>query len=473
MTDGDTKALFKMMERGELDPNVALPKFWKLLGEEAQPFMEEYFKSIEYARRRVAVESEQWFKAFMGNGAVEGVTEIFSSLATTMGSARGSAELFGKTVRNLGYILSGALLIPKELKEWLRGESKHGNLFDHLFGEFDFKGMGELGDTLKNLSSILTNIATSIGMIHTLLRDWKVYSMAGTVAEGAVGIVAEATGFVNALTSGTVGDGGVLDYRYQQRAKALARREIENRKKSGFQYSKEEEDKLFKELYEAQLNAFREAYSKKGTLGKVLEQASGQVASVIAAATGIDTMAIGDDPEHYLNMVLTPKATQLLLGNLYPMLHGGTAIPENADKEFIMSLVKGGNKDAANYVLQFPTLFPEAAKFVRDQEGKQLPYYKGSNIEVAQEALGSLPNYIPAYGDMEGLSNYFADMYNSNNDLRRSVELSIAPVPSTVTNNVEVNITTTEGMSPEDVGDEVRETIVSMFSTTIPVTSFS
>lgn len=204
---GDTKKLFKMMEKGELDPNKHLPMLWDAMGKNAAPYMEQYFKSIEYARRRSVVAGEEWFKTFMEKGATQGLTDIYSAFGTVMEDAGGSAGFLGDTFYRVSNAGVAAIMGFQELKEYLSGTGReYENIFRDIFG--DFVGLGnflkmaefeQISGSFERLFSSSSRLADSLSpLVNEVLKT------TGILAKNALSMSIEKGVAVSGKTSEVV-----------------------------------------------------------------------------------------------------------------------------------------------------------------------------------------------------------------------------------------------------------------------------
>lgn len=216
VAEGDTKKLFKMMERGELDPNKVLPIFFDLLGKKAEPFMEDYYKTLLYQRRRYAVAEEDWFKSFMSKGGEQGLTHLYDVLASTMENITGTASGFG----DIMYRASGALsLIPiagRDLADWLSGSGRErDNLFRDMLGDMpaiqnllDFTEVDELKKSFSELASSSTELFRALSPIAGDLAKFGAALTKATAlllveeSSKAVSRTADAVEYVASVASG-------------------------------------------------------------------------------------------------------------------------------------------------------------------------------------------------------------------------------------------------------------------------------
>lgn len=132
---GDRAKLDKMMEMGELDAIKYLPMFFEALGKRAQPFIEDFYQTVEYHRRKAAKKNEDWLKRFMAAGATEGLTSIFDAFTQSVEASIPMADLLGDAFRRAGHLVAAALLVPKETLEWLTGKAHENNFMNALFGD--------------------------------------------------------------------------------------------------------------------------------------------------------------------------------------------------------------------------------------------------------------------------------------------------------------------------------------------------
>lgn len=112
VTGGDTKKLFKMMEQGQLDPNVHLPLFFQQLQAKSAGGWDKYTQTIGYQQNQTSKRFEDFIKLFAGSGGNEGFFRIWKAFADTLprleniAMALGRAfNVFGEGVQRTGDIL--------------------------------------------------------------------------------------------------------------------------------------------------------------------------------------------------------------------------------------------------------------------------------------------------------------------------------------------------------------------------------
>jgi tape measure domain-containing protein len=130
MTNGDTKALFAMMQAGKLDPTIALPRFATKLEERAAGGMEKYQKTQRAQQNFTRVALEDQIVNFGKAGGNEGFFRVWKTFAKTLqgmsGLVRGLAgafkalvggiEVVGTTIQFVSNIFDIFYKLPSEIQ---------------------------------------------------------------------------------------------------------------------------------------------------------------------------------------------------------------------------------------------------------------------------------------------------------------------------------------------------------------------
>ena len=166
MTGGDTKALIKMMENGELDPNSALPKFFEEMRKRSEHMLPEYFKSTRFAEGSMNKAAEDQFKRFAKGGGDAGFARLFNSLATALKEASPAVDAMAKGFNEISKYTSFAMLLPQSFKRafegrdsWVADQLGQQNI--QLIKDW-YNGVGEITSEIKTLLS-------------TAVEGWRLY----------------------------------------------------------------------------------------------------------------------------------------------------------------------------------------------------------------------------------------------------------------------------------------------------------
>ena len=98
VTGGDTKALFKMMEAGQLDPNTALPKFFAKLEEKANQGWKGYEDSSAFQQNMAAKRFEDLIMLQGKSGGYNAQMEFWKSTNALLANSDATAKAFGNTL---------------------------------------------------------------------------------------------------------------------------------------------------------------------------------------------------------------------------------------------------------------------------------------------------------------------------------------------------------------------------------------
>lgn len=152
------KELFKIMEKGQLDPMTALPKLAKLMASLTADQMEEFRKSLPYMQGRSLEARQNWLKDFSAAGATAGLTKFWEVLAYITEEAGASAQSLGRLTGRIIEIGSGIMLIPTEVRKWFEGTDKDaGNIMQYFFGDVEKSPLAQ--STLSFLEEIKTTFS--------------------------------------------------------------------------------------------------------------------------------------------------------------------------------------------------------------------------------------------------------------------------------------------------------------------------
>ena len=168
MTGGDTKALNKMMEAGQLDPNELLPKmaaYMDKLAESNGAYGKALGSSI-VAQGRMNYEFEKFVGIFSKNGGEAGFSKIFNTFATFFRENPALAEGLGKAWEKFGKIIDRTVIGVDNL---LDGFSMLSQYFK--MSESD---MALLSATALILATRFGRIAAAAGILFLILEDISV-----------------------------------------------------------------------------------------------------------------------------------------------------------------------------------------------------------------------------------------------------------------------------------------------------------
>ena len=168
---GDTKKLFKMMEKGELDPNKYLPLFFRELDIESAGGMDAYRNSIRGSQNFAAVEFENALGVFGKGGGNQGLinfwkdsTEIIKQLTPSIERLGGAFKVLSGAATGVGYTLAG---IANSFTSLLDGQSSFTGWATAIAG-----GFGLIATRVGRLTFGLTALVL-------LLEDIAVYNRGG------------------------------------------------------------------------------------------------------------------------------------------------------------------------------------------------------------------------------------------------------------------------------------------------------
>lgn len=181
VTGGDVKKLNKMMEMGQLDPNVHLPLLFDAMKKNAAPFMEQYFKTIQFWQGKAQKNQEDWVKKFLSSGGTSAITSFYKTWSQVIGDSVPMAERLGRIFKGIVHGFNAVMLMPGEISQWFSGTAGKGNFMAALFGDVDSSDIGsaikrlvkEIGDAFKNevgsMSDVVKNLTSLLVTMSNIL----------------------------------------------------------------------------------------------------------------------------------------------------------------------------------------------------------------------------------------------------------------------------------------------------------------
>ena len=168
MTGGDTKALNKMMEAGQLDPNELLPKmaaYMEKMSETSGAYSKALGTSI-VAQGRMNFQFEKFVGIFSKNGGEQGFAKIFNSLSEFMRDNHDVAIGLGEAWNKLGDIFKRTLEGVDNLLDGFSMLSKSLNM-----SETDLLGISSIA---LLLATRFGRIAAAAAILFLILEDISV-----------------------------------------------------------------------------------------------------------------------------------------------------------------------------------------------------------------------------------------------------------------------------------------------------------
>jgi hypothetical protein len=168
MTGGDTKALNKMMEAGQLDPNEMLPKmaaYMEKMSEANNAYQIALGTSI-VAQGRMNFQFEKFVGIFSKNGGEQGFAKIFNSLSDIMRDNYEMARRLGGVWNNLGDVFKRVVV---GIDNIIGGFSRMARYF-----EVSDEGMAGIAGMALLLAARFGRIAAAAGILFLVLEDISV-----------------------------------------------------------------------------------------------------------------------------------------------------------------------------------------------------------------------------------------------------------------------------------------------------------
>jgi tape measure domain-containing protein len=176
---GDVKKLNKMMEQGQLDPNIHLPLLFDRLKEEAAPFMERYFKGSRFAQGKMDKAAEDQMRLFSKAGGEEGFSRIFRTVTDLLKESDRLTASMANGFNNITSHVRELVLFPQSfiralegkdslVGDWLGADTttqlikdweQIKNLFNDIMGIQTPSWLPTLEATAKEIAAIMNAVA--------------------------------------------------------------------------------------------------------------------------------------------------------------------------------------------------------------------------------------------------------------------------------------------------------------------------
>jgi tape measure domain-containing protein len=173
---GDTKKLNKMMEMGQLDPNVHLPLLYARLKEEAEPMLPKYFKTSVFAQGFMGKKFEDLLKTFGEKGGDEGFARFFKMVGDAASKltpvVEGLAKAFNWLTKQLEMpigVLGDLGMYFENTKKAVEGLTEAMNEIHPAASTFAGLGLlimskwGRLGLIFQGMFMLLEDISAAMG----------------------------------------------------------------------------------------------------------------------------------------------------------------------------------------------------------------------------------------------------------------------------------------------------------------------
>lgn len=164
VTGGDIKKLNKMMEMGQLDPSKHLPLLFKAMRDNAQPFMDQYFKTITFWQGKAQKNQEDWVKKFLNSGGTDAIAGFYKTWSQVIGDSIPAAETLGRIFKSAAHYMNAALLAPGEMLAWFKGTPGEGNFMTHLFGDANGEDISKIRDMFKAIADSFKKMISDMNL---------------------------------------------------------------------------------------------------------------------------------------------------------------------------------------------------------------------------------------------------------------------------------------------------------------------
>lgn len=183
VTGGDVKKLNKMMEQGQLDPNVHLPMLFEAMRKNAAPFMDQYFKTIQFWQGKAQKNQEDWVKRFLSSGGTNAIVSFYKTWSQIIGDSVPMAERLGRVFERITHGFNAVMLMPGEIMQWFNGTGSEDNFMKAIFGNVQDSDIGmaierllkEVGDAFRNeigsMSEMVKNLTSLLSAMSSMLAS--------------------------------------------------------------------------------------------------------------------------------------------------------------------------------------------------------------------------------------------------------------------------------------------------------------
>lgn len=184
---GDEEKLADMLQKGTFGME-GLIKTFLLMRDKAQPFLPDYYKTVERNRGTVKQANEEFITSFYEGGGAAGLGDFYRTLTQVTRDAIGSADEIGAAFEKVSRVVQALILAPGEIKDWFSGVDNSKNFMQMLLGK---PTESEFLATVKATFSSLTNIvAESMDRISKSVSPTKdeIYGLLNFLTDSLKGL---------------------------------------------------------------------------------------------------------------------------------------------------------------------------------------------------------------------------------------------------------------------------------------------
>lgn len=184
---GDEEKLAGMLQGGTFGMQ-GLIKTFMLMRDRAQPFLPEYYGTVERNRGTVKQANEAFLTSFYQGGGAAGLADFYRTLTQVTRDAIGSAGEIGAAFEKVSRVVQALILAPGEITDWFSGVDNSKNFMQMLFGK---PTESEFLATVKATFSSLTNIvAESMDRISKSVSPTKdeIYGLLNFLTDSLKGL---------------------------------------------------------------------------------------------------------------------------------------------------------------------------------------------------------------------------------------------------------------------------------------------
>lgn len=194
---GDVKKLNKMMEMGQLDPNVHLPLLFERLKQESAPLLPKYFKTSRFAQGSMEKAAEDSLKAFATSGGDQGFFNFFSRVKDLLKSADPIFRGLGGAFNELTQVMKAPVDLFKSFADVLVLVQKESGLSESALTSLAAVGAlmttkwGRIAAMFTGILLVLQDISYGMQGKDSYTKDFmELTNMTGPLEKGLFGVSA-------------------------------------------------------------------------------------------------------------------------------------------------------------------------------------------------------------------------------------------------------------------------------------------